>query len=153
MRPACREDEPLLFELFAGERRVEFAAAGVPQMQAEMLAQMQYRGRAMSYSAQFPEAEDSILIVEDGTPVGRLLVDRKSERWRVVDIAVLAEHRGRGVARKALIECQVQCAIAGTKLELEVATQNPARRLYEQLGFRVTGEDMLAVRMAWSAGE
>ena len=112
---------------------------------------MQYRGRKMSWAAQYPDAADSILIADDGTPVGRLLVDRKPHRWRIVDIAVLASHRGRGLGARVLAECRSECGAAGARLELRVAPDNPARRLYERLGFRVTGQDAVAVEMVWNA--
>lgn len=154
-RPPRLEDEAMLFELFAESKRAEFTLAGVPRMQAEMLAQMQYRGRMLTYKSTFPDAVDSILCltdeVEGGTPVGRLLVDRRLHCWRILDIAILAEHRGKGMATSALRECQAQCRAAGARLELEVDAHNSARGLYERLGFRKTSEDILTVRMSWSA--
>jgi ribosomal protein S18 acetylase RimI-like enzyme len=150
-RLACAGDEPLLFALFASDKRMEFAAFGVPAAQAEMLVEMQYRGRKMTYAAQFPQAEDSILVADDGTPAGRLLIDRKPDCWRIVDIAILPEHRGRGLGTRAIKECQARCAEAGAKLALQVATTSPARRLYERSGFRVSREDAVAVEMIWCA--
>jgi len=153
MRRACAEDEALLFELFAGDKRAEFAVFGVGGLQAEKLIEMQYRGRKLTYGAQYPGAEDSILLDEDGRAAGRLLVDRGAECWRIVDIAVLSGHRGKGMATAALRECQRRCAASGARLELQVAPMNPARRLYERAGFRATREDAMAVEMVWSAAD
>lgn len=119
----------------------------------QSLVTMQYRGRQMTYAAKYPEAVDSILIADDGTPVGRLLVDCRPDRWRIVDIVVLAAHRGRGLGTSVLEWCQLQCAAAGAELRLQVAPTNPARRLYERLGFRLVAEDATAVEMFWSAAE
>lgn len=148
-RPASAEDESLLFTLFAGDKRAEFAAFGVPAAQAEMLVEMQYRGRSMTYAARFPHAEDLILLAEDGTPAGRLLIDREFGRWRIVDIAILPERRGCGLGTRTIEECQTRCAEAGATLGLEVVAANPARRLYERLGFCVSREDPVAVEMIW----
>jgi ribosomal protein S18 acetylase RimI-like enzyme len=79
--------------------------------------------------------------------VGRILVDCKPERWRIVDIAVLATHRGRGLGSWALWLCQQRCEAAGAKLALAVRPENRAHQLYERLGFRVTHEDLLTVEM------
>lgn len=153
MRPSCPEDEPLLCELFAADKRAEFAFSQVSAAQLETLIEMQYRGRKLSYAEQYPGAENSILLDEDGTASGRLLVDHGANCWRIVDIAVLTGHRGKGLATMALKDCQWRCAEAGAKLELRVAPMNAARRLYERLGFRVTREDQAAVEMVWEPAD
>jgi ribosomal protein S18 acetylase RimI-like enzyme len=140
----------LLFALFAEEKAAPLTVIGLPEAQLNALVQMQYRGRKMTYAAQYPEAEDSILLDHSGEPVGRLLVNRKPDCWRIVDIAVLTKHRGRGLGTRALEECQRQAAAVGARLELQVAPQNPARRIYERLGFRTIREDAVAVEKVWS---
>lgn len=154
LRPARPEDEPFLFELFA-ESQQQLAFLRSDERLWQSLLEMQHRGRKLSYAAAFPEASDSILCLEEGsdghTPVGRLLVNRGQHIWRVVDIAVLIQHRGKGLGTMVLRECQAQCREAGAMLELEVAPQNPALQLYTRLGFRITGEDVLGVKMAWNA--
>jgi ribosomal protein S18 acetylase RimI-like enzyme len=143
-------DETLDYRLFAEDRLAKFVAAGISQRQARELIRLQYRGRQMTYAARYPEATDSIILGEDGAPVGRLLLDRKPDRWRIVDIAVLVAHRGGGLGTRALEECQQHCRAGRVRLELQVAPSNPARRLYGRLGFRVTGEEGLAVEMVWN---
>lgn len=156
LRPARPEDEPFLFRLFA-ESQEQLALLRSNEVLWQSLVEMQYRGRKLSYAATFPEASDSVVCLDDGaggnTPVGRLLVDRKAERWRIVNVSVLAAYRHRGLGTSVLKECQAQCREAGATLELEVARQNPAVRLYQRIGFRVTGEDLLAMRMDWNAAE
>ncbi len=149
MRPASAEDEAFLLELFAAGKREEFAAACVPGMQAQMLMEIQYRGRKMTYTAQYPDAEDWILLDEHEMPVGRLLLHRQETRWRIVDVAVVAAQRGRGLGSRVLRECQARCAKAGANLELSVTPTNVARRLYERLGFCALSEDATTVEMAW----
>jgi GNAT superfamily N-acetyltransferase len=114
------------------------------------LIEMQYRGRKMTYEAQYPDAEDSILIGDDGKPAGRLLLDCRPDCWRVVDIAVLASQRGRRIGTRVLMQCQERCLAAGVRLELQVAAGNPARRLYERLGFQMIRSDAVSVEMVWS---
>jgi ribosomal protein S18 acetylase RimI-like enzyme len=145
--------EMLDCRLFAGDRLAQFVAAGMSHLQALDLIRLQYLGRKMTYAARYPEATDSIILAADGTPVGRVLLDRKPDRWRIVDIAILAAHRGRGLGTKSLRECQQRCRLAGVRLELQVAPLNPARRLYERLGFQVSGEDAVAVEMVWIAAK
>jgi len=104
----------------------------------------------MTYAAHYPAAENWILLGTDGTPIGRLLLDRETDRWRVVEIAVLAAHRGHGLGTVVLRQCQQQAAADGAALELQVMPESPARRLYERLGFQVFCSDLLALQMTWS---
>jgi len=152
LRPATPDDEDLLFRLFAESQQELRVSLGNDALWQSLLT-LQYRGRKMTYAAAYAEAEDSILCEADGTPVGRLLVERKPDCWQIVDVAVLASHRGRGLATWALESCRQQCGEAGAKLALQVKPENPARRLYERLGFRVTGEDALGVEMVWRPGQ
>ncbi|MGH9604586.1 MAG: GNAT family N-acetyltransferase [Terracidiphilus sp.] len=149
LRPACADDEALLFELFAADKRAEFAAAGVPAAQAEMLVDMQYRARRQSYSQNYPEAMDTILCLEDGTPVGRSLVDRQTDCYHCIDLAVLPGYRNRGVGAWAIRQIQHLAALESVVLRLHVLKNNPALRLYERLGFlRVSGDEM-SYEMEW----
>jgi ribosomal protein S18 acetylase RimI-like enzyme len=149
LRAAGSEDEALLWRLFAEDKAAPLAAIGMGEAQSRPLIEMQYRGRKMTYSARYPDAADSILIDDQGAAVGRLLVDRKPDCWRVVDIAILKAYRGKGLGTSALTECQRQCQEAGARMELQVDQGNPARRLYERLGFQATREDAVAVEMVW----
>jgi ribosomal protein S18 acetylase RimI-like enzyme len=144
--PACPADESFLFELFA-ESQEQLSGLRSNEALWRSLVEMQYRGRKITYAAQFPAAEDSILLDEDGQPVGRLLLDRGPDRWRIVDIAVLAARRGQGLGTRVVRQCQLRAAEVGAKLELQVRPDNRARRLYERLGFRVTHEDLLTAEM------
>lgn len=152
-RPVTSQDEPQLFALFAEEKAAQFTGTGLAKELVQPLIEMQYRGQKMTYASHYPNAEDSVLIANDGTPVGRLLLDRGMARvqncWRIVDFAVLAEHRGKGLGTRVLKECQRLCKAAGARLELKVAPGNPASRLYERQGFHVVCEDAIAIEMVW----
>jgi ribosomal protein S18 acetylase RimI-like enzyme len=153
LRKARPEDEPLLDELFYEDRVAQLAGIGLGEAQIRELVEMQARGRRTTYAAQFPAAEDSILLGEEGQPAGRLLLDRQADRWRIVDIAVLAARRGQRLGTKVVRQCQQRVAAAGARLELQVRPENPARRLYERLGFRVASDAGFAMELVWSAAD
>src|SRR5579875_2214661 len=96
-RPATPADAPLLFSLFAEEKAAELAPLGLSAEQLRPLLEMQHRGREFSYSQSATSLADFILCLEDGTPAGRMLVDRSADCYRVMDIAVLAAYRKNGV--------------------------------------------------------
>lgn len=151
-RPATGEDENFLFRLFAESRTAELARCGIPSAQAEKLVELQHRGQQMTYFERYPRAENLILLSENGMPAGRLLLDRQPGFSRIVDVAVLTEFRRGGIATRAIRDCQSWCRTWRARLELQVDPANPARTLYERLGFRVETESATAVEMVWTAG-
>ena len=65
-----------------------------------------------------------------------------------VTVAVREEYRGRGLGRRLLNELARAAREAGfTSLSLSVDSENPARRLYERLGYRQLSADESGVRM------
>ena len=101
----------------------------------EMLA-MQWRFQDASHRDAHPLAMRRIALAE-GMPVGRILVDwTLADRSQGIDIAVDPEHRSRG-AGLAMLRAWVDVADAWERpCELTVLSANPARKIYERLGFR-----------------
>ncbi len=151
LRPVEATDEPLLAQLFAEARAGEFHSTGLGERELSLLLEIQRRAQESQYRAAFPQAERSIIEV-DGAAVGRLVLDRGPEEMRVVDVALLAVCRGRGLGSSLLRALQAEAAASGRRLGLRVAQGNPARRLYARLGFREVRGDEMYVEMAWQPG-
>ena len=83
----------------------------------------------------------------DGEPAGRLYVHRGPSDIRIMDIALAPAFRGRGIGTGLLRTLIVEAEESGRKLSIHVETNNPARRLYERLGFRPAGEHGVYVLM------
>jgi ribosomal protein S18 acetylase RimI-like enzyme len=64
-----------------------------------------------------------------------------------LSIAVLAEHRGKGVGTRLLNELFESIAGRYKAISLSVSDDNPAKRLYERLGFKVIGEEGTSLTM------
>ena len=73
----------------------------------------------------------------DEQPVGRLYVARWDREIRIVDIALLPSVRGRGLGTALLRRLFAEADAAGATVTIHVERENPARRLYERLGFRL----------------
>jgi ribosomal protein S18 acetylase RimI-like enzyme len=73
----------------------------------------------------------------DGEPAGRLYVHRGDREIRIVDIALVPEHRGSGVGTSLLRDLLAEADAGGKSVTIHVERMNPALRLYERLGFSV----------------
>jgi ribosomal protein S18 acetylase RimI-like enzyme len=102
------------------------------------LLRMQYNGRQQSIRSGYPNAEHSVILL-DGTPAGRIVIDRQEASIHLVDIAILAERRGVGIGSAVLRELLAEADGAGKTVTLNVNATNRAAALYERLGFRRTG--------------
>ena len=131
-------------------RREELLAAGLGGHETEQLLDMQYRAQRHHYLAALPGA-DSTVIESEGEAIGRLLVDRQGRQVRLVDIALLPAVRGRGIGSGVVEALKEQTREFGGSIRLQVARGNPARRLYERLGFSETSGDEIYAEMQWDA--
>lgn len=147
------EDEGFLFGLFA-ESQFQLSQIMPNEALWRSLVEIQYKGRELTYARAYPAAEDMILCLkspDEIVAVGRLLVDRKPDHWRIVDMAISAPHRSQGLGTSVLRQYMAECSQGPGRLGLQVASGNPARHLYERLGFRPIAEDAAGIEMSWTA--
>jgi len=143
------EADSLAYRLFAVDKLAEFSSIGVPQPQAEELVQMQWRGRTLTYANQYPGAEDWTISVEDGTPVGRYLLQKTLQGVRMVDFAILPEWRSHGIGTQVLQQLIHSTATNGLIFSLRVEKNNRALYLYKRLGFTTVSSDEISFEMEW----
>jgi ribosomal protein S18 acetylase RimI-like enzyme len=148
LRPADAEDEAFLLRLYESTRADELAS--LSEIQQEAFMRLQFVAQRAAYRAQFPHADHRIILV-DGQPVGRLLVNRTGEEIRLVDISLLADHRNRGIGTWLLEQLQAETAATPGPLTLHVVVTNPAINLYRRLGFVATSDTGSHLLMEWRA--
>jgi ribosomal protein S18 acetylase RimI-like enzyme len=138
LRPVEGSDEPLLLRIFAESHCAGFELLGLEPAALDGLIRMQFQARQAQYRMH-PGATDYLICrnVDHGEAVlGGCWLSDTAEQVRVLDIAVLTEHRRRGVATTVLAQLCAQAAIAGKPVALSVWHENaPARELYRALGF------------------
>ena len=78
LRPATPEDDAFLFALYASTRAEELDAWGLSGPAREAFLRMQFTAQQQHYRAQLPRADHQIILL-DGAPAGRLLVDRRED--------------------------------------------------------------------------
>jgi ribosomal protein S18 acetylase RimI-like enzyme len=149
LRPVTPDDEPFLYELFVHAHSDELPTDHLDATQRELILRMQFLAQQGTYRAQFPKAEDKIILVA-GHPVGRLLVERQESEIRGVDIALLPEHRSTGVGTVLIKDLMAEAEKTGKPFRIQVVKTNRAARLYERLGIYKTGERGTHYSMEWS---
>ncbi len=148
LRPAVPGDREFLFRTYASSRAEELAIVPWTEDEKEAFLRQQFDAQDRHYRAHHPAA-DRLVILDRGEPVGRLYVERAADELRVMDIALLPEHRGRGRGRQLIEALQAEAAAAGIPITLHVEAHNPAQRLYARLGFRLVREDGIYQLLEW----
>ena len=140
------DDESFLLEVYASTRLEELAGTGWDDNQKLAFIRMQFLARERSQ----PRVDNKIILL-NGRPVGRMLVDRTETPIVLRDIAVLTEYRNAGIGSRLLQELMTEAASAGKPIRLHVVASSPAVRLYERLGFRRGGDEAGAayLEMTW----
>lgn len=151
IRPALPSDEAFFLALYRSTRYDLLGLLADPRYIDGLIA-MQQQMQVAGYRSSYPDAAYEVLEL-DGVPVGRLVTAAVEGAVRVVDIAVMPQARGRGVAGGALRRLQRQAALDGRALALAVRKDNAgARRLYAALGFTVDTEDAAVLQLRWRGG-
>jgi ribosomal protein S18 acetylase RimI-like enzyme len=136
VRAAGAADDLDVFTAFASARAEDLAALPLTAAERVAFLRQQFEAQTAHYRTYHPDAE-SLVIELDGKPIGRLYVDRAPAELRLMDIALLPEHRGRGIGGQLVRDLIEEADAAGVPVTLHVEAHNPARRLYERLGFLV----------------
>jgi ribosomal protein S18 acetylase RimI-like enzyme len=151
LRPVEPGDEEFLYRVYASMREAELAQTGWDEAQKESFLRMQFDAQSRYYREHYAEAKFSVILA-DGRPAGRLYVARWPEEIRIVDIALLPEHRGAGIGTSLLRDLISESEESGKPLSIHVERFNPALRLYERLGFRKVADKGVYILMERSPG-
>ena len=134
LRPEVDDDRWFVVDLFAATRAGDFAALGWTKQQVDTLLHGQFTAQTAGHLASHPGAEHSIILL-DGDPVGRLVLDRGIESIDLVDICLAPYVQRHGVGSRLITGLQHEADARGVEVRLSVHVSNPARRLYDRLGF------------------
>lgn len=117
--------------------------------QKAAFCQMQFDAQLAHYHTHYPNAAYEIL-QQAGRDIGRLYVDRTEAEIMVLDITLLPEYRGGGRGGALLRNLQNEARDSGKVLTIYVEKFNPARRLYDRLGFQEKKDEGVYLLMKWS---
>jgi ribosomal protein S18 acetylase RimI-like enzyme len=129
LRPATEADVPFLLSLRQETMTGHQLASGLTPSDAEREQRVRFRFECAS------------VIEHAGKPAGLFKVARDGLDWQLIQIQIAPELQGRGIGEALIRELIAEARAAGASLHLHVLHANPARRLYERLGFRIVGEE------------
>jgi len=150
LREATAGDQDFLCRVYASTRAEELALTDWSEEQKAQFCQMQFTAQDAHYREHYPTAQFSV-IERQGVPAGRLFVDRWTREIRIMDIALLPEHRNAGIGTLFLQALMEEARADGKTLSIHVEKFNPALRLYDRLGFRPREDKGVYLLMDWKA--
>ena len=147
LRPAGIDDTEFLFQVYADTRAEELAPVPWNDEHKEAFLRQQFAAQDAAYRENYPDAEFSV-IERDGAPIGRLyLATLDGHDRRIMDIALLAEFRNRGIGTGLIRDIMAAADHDGMLVSLHVEFWNPALQLYERLGFHEAARNDVYIRM------
>ncbi len=141
LRPAAPVDSNVLYSVHEAAMRDYVAETWGSWDEAEQ--------RAFWREHWFPGRE---VIEVDGEMAGFLDVEDREDHVWVGNIELHPGFQGQGIGTAIVRDIQADAARCGHDVRLQVLKVNPARRLYQRLGFELTGETETHHQMAWHSG-
>jgi GNAT superfamily N-acetyltransferase len=150
LRPIDLEvDRELLLQIYSDSRDDIALLLDWTEEQRQAFIEMQFDAQDSYYRAEYGGCAFD-LILADGEPAGRLYVDRRATEIRIVDIALLSSFRRRGIGSLLLQDIHSEARELGLPVTIHVASNNPAMRLYADLGYTKLGEAGVYWLMQWT---
>ncbi|AMP00742.1 acetyltransferase family protein [Collimonas arenae] len=122
--PATEEDLSFLLALRDATMTPHLIRAGAAIDEASQLARIRYR---------FEHAQ---IVSLKGRKIGLLKACKEEAQWYIVQIQIMPECQGQGLGRQIVEHILAQASRDRLPTALKVLEGNPARRLYEKLGFK-----------------
>ncbi|HTP25131.1 MAG TPA: GNAT family N-acetyltransferase [Anaeromyxobacteraceae bacterium] len=135
LRKYREADWPFLVSLRRETMRQHLVNSGVVIDEAKDLERVKYR------------LDCAEIIGIEGRDIGLLKVCRDGDPWELVQIQLAPGHQGTGIGRRLIEAVLSDAREAGVGVKLTVLKANPAKRLYERLGFRVVATTQSSFEM------
>ena len=148
LKAITKADEAFLYEVYRSTKKQEVDLWGWSVEQTQTFLMMQWRAQRASYNRQFPTANHYMIVV-DQQCVGRLLIEELPDYHHLIDISILPTYQRKGLATSIIVELLQKAREGNKAVLLRVFHTNPARHLYERLGFQVVSGDELYLTMRW----
>jgi ribosomal protein S18 acetylase RimI-like enzyme len=152
LRPIAPTDMEFLYRLYRTTRLEELVRTGWDEAAQEAFVRQQFQAQHSHYQEHYAGARFDV-IERHAAPVGRQYVYRGTDEIILMEITLLPEWRNRGIGGGLTRELTQEARAQGKRVVLHVEPENPAKRLYERLGFvDVAPEGPFYIRMHFQPG-
>lgn len=135
LRPEADADIGFLKDLYASSREREMALlADWSEAQKREFLEQQFAAQRSHYREHYPAARFDV-IERDGERIGRVYVADLRREIVLMDITLVPAERNAGLGTRLCRDIQAEARDKGKIMSLHVEDENPARRLYDRLGF------------------
>jgi ribosomal protein S18 acetylase RimI-like enzyme len=134
LRTVVQSDTPSLQAMYNDSRAKEMQHFPFTGEQAAQFLQMQFAAQHQHYRSHYPNASyDCVLL---GTEIiGRLYVNRENDDIQLIDILLFSSHCNQGIGSYLLNQLIIEANDSNRRITAHVEFTNPARHLYQRLGF------------------
>jgi ribosomal protein S18 acetylase RimI-like enzyme len=91
------------------------------------------------FDMHFDPAQNQVIVL-NGRDIGVISAERREDDIHLSSIYILPAYQGRGIGTQLINDLLAEAFRQGLPVSLRVLKVNPARRLYERLGFVVVDE-------------
>jgi ribosomal protein S18 acetylase RimI-like enzyme len=137
LRTASKDDEPFLLQLRKLTMTEHLERVAIP---------VDDEAHYLRIRSNF---EDAQIICEGSQSIGLIKLSRMPNEWHVHQIQVMPSHQGRGIGKIILTAVLKEAERVDVPVTLSVLHGNPARRLYEELGFQFVAELPKSTKLVW----
>lgn len=137
-RAINEQDQDFLYRVYASTRLMELAVTGWPQEQIDSFLRQQFEFQHQDYMKNYTKAQFDIILCNQ-KPLGRLYIDRRKKDIRIIDIALLPQHRRQGIGSGIFKDLISEADNRQVILSLHVEQDNPILPFYERLKFKNQG--------------
>jgi GNAT superfamily N-acetyltransferase len=149
LRAARAEDEAFLLQVYASTRTDEMALVPWTEEQKAAFLLFQFEAQRSHYQNYYLAAQTWI-ILREGIPIGRMIVDDSGPEILLMDVALLPAYRRAGIGTCLLRALQDYAVQISHPIRLHVEFFNPALHLYDRMGFVPKGQSGISIEMIWS---
>jgi ribosomal protein S18 acetylase RimI-like enzyme len=150
LRPETEDDTVFLMQLFATTRMAELEQTPWTVDQKWAFIAQQFELQRLHYRTHYADTWFDV-IEQNGVPAGRLYLQEVSGQFRIIDIVMMPEWRGKGVGTAILKALMETARAAGKDIDIFVEKFNPALAWYRRLGFEEFEDMEVYLEMRWSA--
>jgi GNAT superfamily N-acetyltransferase len=142
LRPIKDEDYSILCSIYGSTREKELQQ--VPHWsleQKQAFIKQQFLAQHVYYQKNY-EGAAFYLILQDEEIIGRLYIHSnfQAKGIRIIDISLLPAWQGQGIGRNILMDIIIKAGKLKMPVSIHVESFNPAKKLYESLGFKKISE-------------